>query len=102
MADLSRHEAGGDAELSGYAVMACGMVVAQMAHGAATVVFVSTAQNLFELPKRLTISQIFARTGRGARLCIAHITRTGNQKSVVYGKRVSVRDNICGDDITTK
>src|SRR3546814_1052801 len=45
--------------------MACGMGVAQMAHGAATVVFDSTAQKLFELPNSLTISQIFARTGRG-------------------------------------
>src|SRR3546814_3599003 len=77
MADLSRHEAGGDAELSGYAVMACGMGVAQMAHGAATVVFDSTAQKLFELPNSLTISQIFARTGRGDRRWLADMTRNG-------------------------
>src|SRR3546814_14012230 len=77
IADLSRHEAGGDAELSGYAVMACGMGVAQMAHGAATVVFDSTAQKLFELPNSLTISQIFARTGRGDRRWRSEERRVG-------------------------
>lgn len=57
--------------------MACGMGVAQMAHGAATVVFDSTAQKLFELPNTLTISQIFSRTGRGDRRWLADMTRNG-------------------------
>src|SRR3546814_16397218 len=44
---------------------------------AATVVFDSTAQKLFELPNSLTISQIFARTGRGDRRWLADMTRNG-------------------------
>src|SRR3546814_14093213 len=93
MADLSRHEAGGDAELSGYAVMACGMGVAQMAHGAATVVFDSTAQKLFELPNSLHISQIFARTGRGDRRWLHDMTRTGEHGGGRFEQR-TLRVNI--------
>src|SRR3546814_13308209 len=44
---------------------------------AATVVFDSTAKKLFELPNSLTISQIFARTGRGDRRWLADMTRNG-------------------------
>src|SRR3546814_17374074 len=78
--------------------MACVMGVAQRAHGAATVVFDSTAQKLFELPNSLTISQLFARTGRGDRRWLADMTRNGAHGVVRIEPRTLRFHNPSGGD----